>query len=59
MEEELNTLQTETLFHTYSQFGSVPNIPAKPSEDERQTELKIQDLLEKVRHTRHAMSWLH
>ncbi|KAE8453713.1 hypothetical protein EG329_009224 [Mollisiaceae sp. DMI_Dod_QoI] len=38
---------TETLFHTYSQFSSVPNIPAKPSEDERQTEAKIQELLEK------------
>jgi len=39
--------QTETLFHTYSQFGAVPNIPAKPSEDERQTEIKLQEILEK------------
>ncbi|TVY34510.1 Golgi SNAP receptor complex member [Lachnellula subtilissima] len=39
--------QTETLFHTYSQFASVPNIPAKPTEDESQTESKIQDTLEK------------
>ncbi|KAF4637438.1 hypothetical protein G7Y89_g633 [Cudoniella acicularis] len=39
--------QTETLFHTYSQFASVPNLPAKPSEDERQTEAKLQDILEK------------
>ncbi|KAH8809768.1 hypothetical protein F5882DRAFT_390623 [Hyaloscypha sp. PMI_1271] len=39
--------QTETLFHTYSQFASVPNIPAKSSEDERSTESKLQDLLEK------------
>jgi len=39
--------QTETLFHTYSQFGSVANIPPKPSEDERQTEAKIEDILEK------------
>ncbi|CZT48295.1 related to SNARE protein of Golgi compartment [Rhynchosporium secalis] len=38
--------QTETLFHTYSQFAAVPNIPAKPTEDERQTETKLQDLLE-------------
>ncbi|KAH8663122.1 hypothetical protein BGZ60DRAFT_380173 [Tricladium varicosporioides] len=39
--------QTETLFHTYSQFAAVPNIPAKPSEDERVAEAKIQDILEK------------
>ncbi|KAG9235642.1 hypothetical protein BJ875DRAFT_458585 [Amylocarpus encephaloides] len=39
--------QTETLFHTYSQFAAVPNIPAKPTEDERQTESKLQDILEK------------
>jgi len=39
--------QTETLFHTYSQFAAVPNIPPKPSEDERQTESKIQEILEK------------
>jgi hypothetical protein len=45
---ELTTRQTETLFHTYSQFASVSNIPAKPTEDERQTESKTQDVLEKV-----------
>jgi Golgi SNAP receptor complex protein 1 len=45
---ELTIMQTETLFHTYSQFASVPNIPAKPTEEEGQTESKIQDLLEKV-----------
>jgi hypothetical protein len=45
---ELTTTQTETLFHTYSQFASVSNIPAKPTEDEKQTESKIQDVLEKV-----------
>jgi len=39
--------QTETLFHTYSQFASAPNIPAKPSEDERDTESKLQEILEK------------
>ncbi|RDW75047.1 golgi SNAP receptor complex member 1 [Coleophoma cylindrospora] len=39
--------QTESLFHTYSQYAAVPNIPPKPSEDERQTESKIQDILEK------------
>lgn len=41
-------MQTDTLFHTFSQFASVPNIPIKPSEDERQTESKIQEILEKV-----------
>lgn len=41
--------KTETLFHTYSQFASAPNIPAKPSEDESRTESKIQETLEKVR----------
>jgi len=39
--------QTETLFHTYSQFASVPHVPPKPTEDEMQTESKIQELLEK------------
>jgi Golgi SNAP receptor complex protein 1 len=44
----LTQTQTETLFHTYSQFASVPNIPPKPTEDERQTEAKLQEILEKV-----------
>jgi hypothetical protein len=44
----LTISQTESLFHTYSQFASVPNIPAAPSDDERQTESKLQDILEKV-----------
>ncbi|KFH44969.1 Golgi SNAP receptor complex member-like protein [Hapsidospora chrysogenum ATCC 11550] len=39
--------QTQTLFHTYSQFASAPNIPAKPSQEERETESKIEELLEK------------
>ncbi|KAF5516031.1 Golgi SNAP receptor complex member 1 [Colletotrichum siamense] len=39
--------QTETLFHTYSQFSTVSDIPAKPTEDERTTEAKLQDLLER------------
>ncbi|EDO04207.1 hypothetical protein SS1G_06690 [Sclerotinia sclerotiorum 1980 UF-70] len=38
---------TETLFHTYSQFAAVSNIPPKPSEDERSTEMKLQEILEK------------
>jgi len=39
--------QTETLFHTYSQFAAVPNIPPKPTEDEKQTESKLNQILEK------------
>jgi len=35
------------LFHTYSQFASASNIPAKPSQEERDTESKIEELLEK------------
>lgn len=38
--------QTETLFHTYSQFASVPNIPAKPTEEEKQAESKIKETLD-------------
>ncbi|OAA49251.1 Golgi SNAP receptor complex, subunit 1 [Metarhizium rileyi] len=40
--------QTENLFHTYSQFSSAVNIPPKPSEEERNTEAKIEELLEKA-----------
>ncbi|EFZ00294.1 Golgi SNAP receptor complex, subunit 1 [Metarhizium robertsii ARSEF 23] len=40
--------QTENLFHTYSQFSSAVNIPPKPSEEERNTEAKIEELLEKL-----------
>jgi hypothetical protein len=40
--------QTESLFHTYSQFASTPNLPQKPSEEEQRTEAQIQDLLDKV-----------
>lgn len=39
--------QTETLFHTYSQFSTVSNIPPKPTEEERDTEVKLEELLEK------------
>ncbi|KAI8941348.1 hypothetical protein NX059_002572 [Plenodomus lindquistii] len=38
--------QTETLFHTYSQFSSTPNIPAKPSEEELRVENRLHDILE-------------
>ncbi|KAH8910861.1 V-snare-domain-containing protein [Coniochaeta sp. PMI_546] len=39
--------QTETALQTYSQFSNVPNIPPKPTQEERDTEAKLQDLLEK------------
>lgn len=41
--------QTESYFHKYSQFATATTIPPKATEDERQTEASIQDLLEKVR----------
>ncbi|KAI0136994.1 vesicle transport V-SNARE protein [Xylariales sp. AK1849] len=39
--------QTETLFHTYSQFSQVSDIPPKPTAEEREAEAKLGDLLEK------------
>ncbi|KZF22275.1 V-snare-domain-containing protein [Xylona heveae TC161] len=39
--------QTETLFHTYSQYASVPNIPPKPTEDERKIESQLEEVFEK------------
>ncbi|KAI9738668.1 MAG: hypothetical protein M1834_008173 [Cirrosporium novae-zelandiae] len=39
--------QTETLFHTYSQFVSLNKIPPKPTEEELRTEAQLQDLLER------------
>lgn len=39
--------QTEGYFHKYSQFSQATTIPPKPTEDEKQTEATIQDLLEK------------
>ena len=42
------------LFHTYSQFAAVPNIPPKPTEEEKQTESKIQEILEKVCRSSHV-----
>jgi len=49
LRHQIRTLesQTESLFHTYSQYISTPNLPAKPSEDEQRTEAEVQDLLEK------------
>jgi Golgi SNAP receptor complex protein 1 len=39
--------QTENQFHTYSQFSAAAEIPAKPTNEERDTEAKITELLEK------------
>ena len=41
-------VQTETLFQTYSQFSQVPDIPPKPTEEEKATEAKLEEILEKV-----------
>jgi hypothetical protein len=41
-------MQTETLFHKYSQYASMSNLPQKPSEEEQRTEAQIQELLDKV-----------
>ncbi|KAH0491355.1 hypothetical protein TgHK011_002790 [Trichoderma gracile] len=39
--------QTESLFHTYSQFSTGSNIPPKPSPEEREVEAKLEDVLNK------------
>ncbi|GAB7365523.1 hypothetical protein MBLNU230_g6596t1 [Neophaeotheca triangularis] len=39
--------QTETLFHTYSQFASKTDIEPKPSDEEQRTEEQLNELLEK------------
>ncbi|KAH7035309.1 vesicle transport V-SNARE protein [Microdochium trichocladiopsis] len=39
--------QTETLFHTYSQYATVSNIPPKPTREEQETETKLEEILEK------------
>ncbi|KAI2614565.1 V-snare-domain-containing protein [Hypoxylon fragiforme] len=39
--------QAEALFHTYSQFSTVSDIPAKPTKEERETETKLEEILEK------------
>lgn len=48
VERRADFQQTETLFHTYSQYSAVPNIPAKATEDERNTETQLETILEKV-----------
>ncbi|KAL2353901.1 putative vesicle transport v-SNARE protein Gos1 [Cryomyces antarcticus] len=39
--------QTETLFHTYSQYASMSNIPAKPTEEEQRTEAQLKETLDR------------
>ncbi|KAK8166766.1 hypothetical protein IWX90DRAFT_385653 [Phyllosticta citrichinensis] len=39
--------QTESLFHIYSQFASMTNIPPKPTEEELRAESQIRELLDK------------
>ncbi|KAB2577474.1 Golgi SNAP receptor complex subunit 1 [Lasiodiplodia theobromae] len=39
--------QTESLFHTYSQYASMTNIPPKPTDEEQRTESQIRELLDK------------
>jgi hypothetical protein len=56
--EFLTGEQTESLFHTYSQFASTPNLPQKPSEEERRTEAQIQDLLDKVSLSAESMCFI-
>lgn len=48
MRQQIRTLesQTETVFHTYSQYTSTPNLPPKPSEDETRNDAEIEELLQ-------------
>ncbi|KAL2001631.1 hypothetical protein VTN02DRAFT_1516 [Thermoascus thermophilus] len=39
--------QTESLFHTYSQYASMTKLPPKPSEEEQRIQAQLQDLLER------------
>lgn len=39
--------QTDTLFHTYSQFSQVSNIPPQPTPEEKETEAKLEELLDR------------
>jgi hypothetical protein len=49
-QQQANTFQTDALFHTFSQYASMSNIPAKPDEDEQRTEAQLEDILERVSH---------
>ncbi|KAI6818882.1 putative vesicle transport v-SNARE protein Gos1 [Hortaea werneckii] len=39
--------QTESLFHTYAQFGSKTDLEPKPSDDEAKTEAQLNEILDK------------
>ena len=41
-------IQTENLFHTYSQYASMTKLPPQPSDEENRNQAQIKDLLEKV-----------
>ncbi len=49
LRQQIRTLesQTESLFHTYSQYASASNLPEKPSEEQEKNETDIEELLEK------------
>jgi golgi SNAP receptor complex member 1 len=49
LRQQIRTLesQSESLFHTYSQYASAANLPEKPSEDEEKNEADIKELFEK------------
>ena len=40
--------KTESLFHTYAQFGSKTDLEPKPSDDEAKTEAQLNEILDKV-----------
>jgi hypothetical protein len=44
-----NADQTESLFHTYSQFASKADLPSKSSDEEQHVEKELNEILEKVR----------
>jgi len=44
-----NKLKTDALLHTYAQYASMSNVPAKPSEDELRTESQLNDIFDRVR----------
>lgn len=49
LRQQIRTLesQSESLFHTYSQYASASNLPEKPSEEEEKNETDIKELFEK------------
>lgn len=44
----MESVQTETLFHTYAQFASKTDIDPEPSDEEQKTEEQLNQILEKV-----------